>query len=514
MITASYPPFYSMVGNENKLILDSDQYEFVSPVYPVIDVNFSSIPLDGDVLPFSFSGGQSEFNLTFKINPPPNMFRFSTPGSGSIQNFLSNHFVPNLNQNLFILDKWRVEFLEPNAVRFFAQRPGSELEFTLGSNSFATANLVTAGVEPVYLSNLSIFLRLNFRPGGTATWQTRDYQVPTNQGKVTFLLNKMLSQADSLAPLPMYNATSVQNVTNAIIEYELQFTETYAAQLGAGNKLNTVGLFRFFPGGVTETDFAKLDLEGSFDNNNGWLTALQDPIKMVPGQQCYVSYFYNSGSVNAHLRLQLNYTDQSTEQVNLHQNVTLQQNNAYTIPLHYNLINSVADPAKELVSYEVYWVDSNNVSSPLSSKLSFKVFSQNFTELTQLLYRNSFGFYEVAAFTGEVNESFDFETQQINLALPPFYQVTDRSGKNTNSRYRLEKTVNTGYHTKKQIRNLLDLIRSEDVRLITTSAYEPKIIKVPNQELHNTLSGRQNALTIQINTMSKQKYYSNGRHTV
>ena len=514
MITANYPKFYSLVGNQNQLVLTSDEYENVAPVHAVIDLVFSSIPVDDDTLEFTYNNGQSVFTITFKTSPPPNMFRFGTPASGSVIDFLLDYFLPNLNQNLLILDQWSWELIEPATVRFTALRPGPEWEFSVAANALASASVQTSGVSPVYLENLSMYLRLNYRPGGSPDWKYREYQVPTNQGRVTFFLNKLLSQADSIAPLPGFNRQTVLDSTSAIIEYQMQFTETFAAQLGAGNKLTSSGVFRFFPGGVTETDFAKLDLENSFDINRGWLTALQDPILMVPGQHFYLSYFYNDQTTDAHFRLELFYADGSSEFANLHTHKTLQQNHAYTVPVHHAQVAALADAQKQLLRFNVFWVQSADVNSPISSKLSFSIFQKNFTELTQLLYRNSYGFYEVAAFTGDASESFGFETAEISLALPADYQPSDRSGKNMNSRYRLEKTIQTGFRSKKAVHNLLDLIRSEDVRLVTEEAYLPKIIRVSDQELHNTLSGRQNALTLQILGMSNQKYYSNGRHTV
>jgi len=518
MITVSYPKDISLLGNNVILDLTSDQYYQSPPVNFEVDLEFSSIPLNNDTLQLNFGDGTETLIIFFKSTPAgEGMWLFDVPGFGTTEEFLVNYFVPNWNSNLLLSNYWSVEYIGSDTVRVAANEAGSFYDFTTTlSNPFLTLVPSLSGDEGNVNSQLNIYLDLYFRKAGLTDWIKRVFRVPTNKGAARFYLNKLMSPDDVDLNLPSFNEGLVSNVTSTMLEYKVAYTELFSESLGAGNKIAESPLFRLLPGGVSEKDFASFDLESAISDDFAWLTNLPYNNRIFPDQQVYLHYMYGNNDVTRHLQLRLECSDGTETIVSLFENVNLVKNNIYRIPLHYNLAKAALNNSeKTIVKYEVFWAETAAPGEPIwPNNYSFEVDHDQGEFLSQILYQNSFGYFEIMAFQGLRAFKLENETDVVSKQTPEAYTKETRTTRNFNTRIRPYQVLDTGYKTPEEMVMLSEVLSSTEVYLVEDDYYRPIILKSGQKDLYDDLSGRTNSETLNVYDQNADKYYSNGRYSI
>ena len=514
MISASYPPFRMFLGNDNWLRLSSDAYENSPAATAVFDLTFNQVPADDDQLKVSYEGNDAEATIVFKSAPTESMWRFQDGNSKTIQNWIDDHFLVDFNANLLLSSLWKAERQTPNTVRFTALKPGEDynLSFTATGVFTITANQVTQGVDGVYIENLTIYLELKFRPLGETNWQTRTYYAPTYQGDARFNLSKMLSMEDAQPVLPAYGFTEQFTSKKNIVQYQVRFAELFGNTQAAGNKLLGGATFTAFAGGLSLADYPHLDLETPIDNDEGWLTLMSERVDYYKGQQFFITFLSSSDVALFNWVVTIEYHDGTSEQKSLIDDEQIIKDEPLTLPLHWNMILAEADPAKQIKRFTP--AIEIPQSQTLYPALVCDLRPQEHEELTQLLYLNAFGMYEVFAFTGTRADQAEISGQEARIELGPDYLNTDFSGRRYGQSRRLIRSVQTGFKSQAEINRLQELLMSREVRLINGSYYQPVLIEATDLPLYETGRGRQNSTVITIKDPRSETNWSNGKYTV
>lgn len=510
MITPSYPPTFGLIGNQLPLQLVSDAYRWEEGAAAVEDIEFTAVPGDEDLLTFNLDAGAGTFVIVFYTSPPgTSMWQFTRDDGLSVQDFIDEYFIPDLDKNIYLRDRYSFSRVGTDRVRFSAKAEGPAYNFTLNASAFADTARITTGLLPVLLSNMAIYLKLEYKSATASAWQSRVYTAATNAGSTQFKVDKLLSLEDVPRPLIAFGSDGVSDVSASLLQYRFRFAELLTGDQNLATKLASSPSFFALPGGVSRYDWLDLDL----DFDRAWLTHQHFPLELHPHQRAYFTYWHRGSATTGKLMAQLEYDDLSTEEVELQPSFSLAQRGIYSIAAHPALAQAQADPEKTLQAYAIFMEESGGTKS---ESLRLEIMPGTPLDLLQLLYRNSWGFFEIAAFCGEQEERISASGELVDLDLPPNYGATDRWRVVRNARANWSILARTGYKTAQELAVWRDLLRSEDVLLLRPQRYEAVRLEAA-QEMpirSSKLAGDLNSLSLVISPQSPEKYYSDGRYTV
>ncbi len=514
MITAQLPPKYVMLGNQVPLTLATDLYEQVVGVRAETNLAINNIPANNAKFNFAWLNGDINMEFTVLDNPGNSANEIKRDNSLTVHNWVNVHVLPALQANPLLSQAFEITLAAPGVIRFLSYAQGPQYNLTLpvnpGGMGFFNSIL---GVAPVYDPLLRIFLRLQFRKLTQSAWQSLEYSVSPNAGASSFLINELLSLDDVDLPLPAVDAVNPQDVSTGALEFKLSYTEIFGQNLLA-NKLQTPpNTFVAFAGGIKHVDYATIDLDNKFNAYFNWLSWYPQQISISPTQPFFLHWFAPSAGVSFDMQALITFTDGTTQNRTIYSVNNANQHRVWACPLGLNALAGL-NLTKEVASYRVHWYQAVLNGSPIRSPyITITIDRKKYLDETHLLYRNSWGFFEVARLTGIRETVASINSDEHTRQLPFNYTKNDRSGRNMASSYQLIDTLYSGFRYKHEMDHLLDLLRSEDIRLIEGNFAKPVILEPDNVAMYDTESGRNNAASFKIKEQSTGKYYSDGRYS-
>ncbi len=515
MITAQTPPKFVMLGNQVPLTLTTDKYLQVVGVKAQTDLAFNAHLADGTKFNIAWMG--TDINLEFTVlDAPTDSANDIQRNVGlSVHNWVTNHVLPAFLANPILTAAFSITNPANGVIKFTALNAGPQYSLTMPVKPatmgfFNTQN----GVSPVYDEQLRILLNVEYRKLTETTFKRLEYKVSPNAGKTQFLINQLLSLDDVDLPLPSLSSNTAQDVSKGALEFKLSYTEIFGQTLLANKLQFGANNHVAFAGGLKDKDYATLDLETKFNTYFNWLTWYPAQISISPTQPFFLHWFTPSAGVSFELQATITFTDGTTQIRTLYTVNNANKHRVWAVPLGLDAALSSLNLTKQVASYRVHWYQAVLNGSPIRSPyITITIDRKKYLDETHLLYRNSWGFFEVARLTGIRETAAKINTDEHNRQLPFNYSVNDRSGRNMASSYQLIDTLYSGFKTKTEMDHLMDLLRSEDIRLIEGTYARPVILEPDNVAMYDTESGRNNAASFKIKEQSTGKYYSDGRYS-
>jgi hypothetical protein len=516
MISASFPKSISLLGNDIILDLSSDQYFALDPAKSVYDLEFTSLPTDGDTLLFKIDSETIEVEIIFKTVPAASMWHFPTVDSGTVNSFIETLFIPAWEGNIFLSGLYEIEKLNSSTVRIEGIDQGFKNNFSLTSNaSFYNLTLFTSGANGIIYTELNIYLELFYRKLGDSDWQKRVYQALTNKGETRFYLDRMLSSRDVDLNLPAINQNGLEDISSSMLEFKFKYTELYNSNNTNGNKLEESFVFKALPGGVTEDDYSTFDLEAGLDDDKGWLTHFPETIRVYPEQRFFLNFMHSNATITRHLRAKVTFEGGEIDYFFIYENQILTKDKVYRFALHPTLIKAaVNDGSKVIVAYELFFSETASQDTPIIESLYFELEQLASDDYQEILYRNSFGFFEIQVLTGLLESKLELSGSEISIQAAKTYSRTDRRARNYGTLQRRMFTILSSFKSADEMNHFIDVLRSEEIYLAEDEHYQPVTLKQSDIPLYKSSSGRMNSLSIDVYPSKSNKYYSNGRYSI
>lgn len=514
MITPAAPPKYVMLGNQIPLTLTTNQYIQVTGQNAMTDVVFNGHLPNGQLFTLQWMAG--DISLQFKVTNTPTASAGDIPRNTNVtyQVWVSQVLLPALQAHPLLSSVFQITNPTTGIIRFEALQPGPLFSISLPV-AHASMNVLNVqnGVAPVYDEQLRILLRLQFKKLNSPSFQNLEYRVSPNAGKTSFLINELLSLDDVDVPLPDINSNAPQDVSNGMLEFKLSYTEIFGQSLLSNKLQQGNGSHYAFAGGLKESDYPSANFQSKFDSYYNWLTWYPHQISIAPGQPFLLHWFAPANGANFELYTTVTFTDGTTQNRPVYTVVNGNKHKVWCCPVGSAILNQF-NFTKEVQSYKLWWFTPVlNGSTLRSPYITITLDRKKYRDETYLLYRNSWGFFEVARLTGVRETSAIIQSEEHIRQLPFNYTASDRSGRNMGSSYQLIDTLYSGFRQKGEMNHLLDLLRSEDIRIIEGDKVRPVILEPDNIAMYDTESGRQNAASFKIKDQSTGKYYSDGRYS-
>tara|TARA_R110001592_G_scaffold17518_2_gene73780 strand:- start:77640 stop:79190 length:1551 start_codon:yes stop_codon:yes gene_type:complete len=516
MISASFPKSISLLGNDIILDLSSDQYFATAPAKSVYDLEFTGLPIDGNTLLFKIDSETVEVEIIFKTVPGASMWHFPSMDSGSIESFIETLFIPAWEENIFLSGLYLIEKLNATTVRIEGIEAGFQNNFSLASNaSFHSLSLVTSGANGIIYTELNIYLELFYRKHGDSDWQKRVFQALTNKGETRFYLDRMLSSRDVDLNLPAINQSGAEDISSSMLEFKFKYTELYNSSNTNGNKLVESFVFKALPGGVTEDDYSTFDLEAGLDDDKGWLTHFPGTIRVYPEQRFFLNFMHANATITRHLRAKVTFEGGEIGYYFIYENQVLTKDKIYRFALHPSLVKAaVNDDLKVIVAYELFFSETASQDTPIIESLHFELEQLASDDYQEILYRNSFGFFEIQVLTGALESKLELSGSEISLQAAKTYSRSDRRARNYGSLQRRMFTIQSSFKSADEMDHFIDALRSEEIYLVQDTHFQPVTLKQSDIRLYKSSSGRMNTLSVDIYPAKSDKYYSNGRYSI
>ena len=132
----------------------------------------------------------------------------------------------------------------------------------------------------------------------------------------------------------------------------------------------------------------------------------------------------------------------------------------------------------------------------------------------EILYRNSFGFFEIQVLTGVLEGNLELSGSEISIQAAKNYSRSDRRARNYGSLQRRMFTIQSSFKSADEMDHFIDALRSEEIYLVQETHFQPVTLKRSDIPLYKSSSGRMNTLSVDIYPAKSDKYYSNGRYSI
>ncbi|MCH8491209.1 MAG: hypothetical protein LAT81_14945, partial [Oceanicaulis sp.] len=142
--------------------------------------------------------------------------------------------------------------------------------------------------------------------------------------------------------------------------------------------------------------------------------------------------------------------------------------------------------------YTMWVASANDRNVKYSQDVIFNIDYREQIEETHLIYRNSLGGIEVFRATGEANRNTERQSRKAKVLRGGNYAATDHHAIETNITTTEGLEINTGYKSKSEMRQFVELATSDKVWLIGRSRFIPVTLEIDTAALEGTESGRLN----------------------
>lgn len=506
-------PEIALLGHPVLVKIVSNAYEVSPGSFAVYQVEFNSVPNDGDTMELSW--GNESFVFTFKNSPGESAFELKRTAD-PLSTWFTFTLQGQILSNLYLQKFFTISF-GTNLLRLTAKQAGGEFDISGDfSTTYATGTLTSAGAQPVLRPELRLTGTLEYNDLTNANKQTVKISMNTNEGEAYIDMHDFISR-DYLPyeVVPLFPTTPV-NVSKRILYAQLSIAEQFGTNQFAFNKSTNSDKLYMLPGGVSEQDFKTLALDDKLSTGQGLLSTVQNRVTISPTQPFFLNVMnYVGDARDIKLSLTATLADGSSQSHYAIIENSTNKRNTYQVPLHYAYIINLLQVSMVL-EFDIQFFVSNSPSDvAISPTVTVQVDHELHEDEMLLLYENSLGFFEIMRLTGKVQEIAEPQNEYVETMLYDSVQSTSltRGGKNHSAQYRLGFVKNSGHKHKEEMLHLLDMLVSPDVRLIQGSEQIPVVVRPENTTLFESHKAFLGGANIIIYYAEYNKYVSHGRYS-
>lgn len=496
----SKPDSWSLNRNNVGWNLSTDNEFSTAGVKGIADVNWnlSSYPIDGEQFTLSWNSGSDSITFTFRTNPndsgeeiplvTTSALDFLTALKGGLErNWTFNtYFTVTITQ------------IGGNKTIIKAKEAGVRYTPVLTESTSASISITTtSGVDAVRRENFKILLILKvWNSLGTSI--SASLEATPYNSEVDFDVSNLLDCNIGVNNIPSNN-TSAVNFTSSVTFYSAVYAEKYGDPLTA-RRLSVPENCYALIGGWSKNRIATESFN-TLVNDGAFLTNLSER-RISRTQPEFLHFISATGIVSSHATLY--YDDGTTDTITLTTSPTASVNSLWCFPFNYALIDAQRNTSKNLLYWDVF-LSHQNPASPITPNVRYALKDEFELDSTVLVFKNSFGIYEVVEIPGMVEHSTAVARKEAVRVIPRGAGVTESETVTTSASYKLKRKLATGFVSKEEADWLNELA-------VTTSLYEfdgthhlPVNIVLDSFPRYNSVSDELNIFTFELESNTNEK---------
>jgi hypothetical protein len=332
-----------------------------------------------------------------------------------------------------------------------------------------------------------------------------DLRPPDSNGRVQFDVSEYLNSfLEGFIPphftIPV-NANKTSSFENGIKKFRMAFAEKY---IGVSKRLHIDDFHYAVMGGLSRETLSwwNEQVSGFFDdvNNKKRFLTWAPRQKNTTIDQLERLYFLVSDPAIISLTpsIQVMFTDGTNQTITLNA-VSLPNFGVIELQVGYTDLNlSNIQPAKTVQGWRVWMSNSSGIVSEI---FTFNLDTRTREYDRQFIFRNSFGWYDVALFKGLIESDLEYVYNQGNIILEDIETVYNSPDKNFQTTEQQTFIGTTGWFSKDYLEWMRDMFRSTEIYEIINGRCYSVIITV--QKVLKSKDGNDN---LQYNIEYRRSY--------
>lgn len=438
--------------------LSTDNEYSVAGVAGVADVSWTlpNYPADGEQFTISWNAGADSLTFTFRTTPGENGDEVPLVTTSPSDFLAALKSGLDRNWQFTSLFKITVTAIGGDRSIITALTKGTRYTPSFSESTASTVSVTTTnGVDAERRVNFKLLLKLNMWNTATPAviLSKVNEAVPVN-GQADFDVSDALDSAIGVNNIPADDADFV-NFTSSMVQFSAVWAEKYGDPVIV-RRLSQAASYVALIGGwhknriATDNFYAQVDA-GIF------LTNLTER-RISPTQPEFLHYISPGSLVSSHA--ELFYSDGSSVVVDILTSPTSASNALWCIPMNWGLIDALRDPELELLYWEVF-LSNEDPGNPITNRIRYELKDEYQLDSTILLFRNSYGVYEVFDCPGEVSHSTDVSRVDSTRILNRGFSATDSGVVTVRSSYRPKRQLSTGFVSKEEADWLQELANTD-----------------------------------------------------
>lgn len=368
---------------------------------------------------------------------------------------------------------------------FTARNVGSAYNIT-GTDTFVNGafSTTTTGTDKTYNPNFFILVDVYVEEvhlSGTYTRLYSRYLKPDSSSECEIDISEQLHGflREQLAA-PSYNQSAYSNPTATNKRYYITYCESfgttpvaYATTASAVKRVIKGGLkHEFWP--LYSSDFRTLFIGIPVTGTSKFLTTRN--IKRYTTQVAheYLTFVPGAAIANARLRAKVWYTNGTTTATVIASYASLGAGLTYIFPAGYTQLNlSSLEAGRTPARYFVYIDNSSGIVK--SETILYELQNSNYLD-KYFIYENSLGGFETLRTWGQAEYGVEIEKEEFSRIAGLNYAATDSDIISSDSNYRENTEVFTGFRSKKEALELIDFVNSRYCFQVTGGKHVPVLI--------------------------------------
>lgn len=494
------PSGYTLADGKVFYLVSSNNQFTNAGVAHVVDITFSSIPVNNADMAFSWGSGAVVLPFIFKNIPDASGLQLPI-GGGTVQIFVDSVLIPALERNATLYANFSIASIT-NGVRLTARQKGSY--YTTSTVTFSagiTRTTVSGGVDVAERENFAIAALVDVSHNGSSYQYTlRAYPYNTS---IYFHLNRLLTGFYNRLARPSFSLSNIVEKSSALISYRARFAEEFGDP--AELQQLTTGTTKYaLPGGASKSSRAQGSLQTMLSAK--YFLTHQRAMRLTSAAKQVLNYLHISAETNFNLRFEATKTDGTTVSAVPIVKTSVAQNSLWCIDVSPATVASALSIAvTDMASYNVVVVDISGPGQYFSEFYPITVEQSTPRDRQLVLYQNSLGVYEFAELRGFITKSTSANTEVAALQLHD-------PARDENVNYTLDAAtedswqIATGFLSRTEAEAMKELLRSRDVYLVTATHYQPVLVSGGQKALWDTDSGTLNGFELTFTQEQPDQY--------
>lgn len=496
------PDLISLAKNPTVFEFSTDNEYSTAGVKHIQDIEFTSIPVNGNQITLEWLGGDVSKNLTFKTTPNDSGLEIKIQAFATVDQYVKDVLVDELRGVYELERDFKLSYQSPNKVRLESRFVGAgyEVSSTISGGFGGTVTIIQQGIDPERRPNFRVFGNLDIKYKGDADSKRVEVELIPIESKVVFDLSSILRNYDKFRLTPALRELPYE-ITNQIIQYECAFAEAFGTTLQV-QKLAIYSAKYGLCGGYNLRDF----LGNSFNDDHlpNFLTAKAE-VNIFPNMPYFLNYCNNSTGLNLVLRGIFNYTDGTTENKTI-QSFTAGAISLWSLPVSYSVLQALSAVGKVLKSVSAFIANSSAPDTELNDPIRLVLNNDPTLDSFLLSYRNYFGVQEVIQLNGLVRKTVSVDADESGVWQRYDAGIENRRSVLIGNKHVTSWEVSTGYLGTNDAEQFQDLLASESHFLISNSTYIPVILRATKHQVKETKSRKLNSYTIEVSLHPDNNY--------
>ena len=424
-----------------------------------------------------------EFTIT-TVNSPAAATGYNMPtGDGGTTHkgnmllyFMANYY---LNRDFVIT-------LVGNDFIFTARETGAAYNIT-GTDTFANGawSTTTTGVTVAYQDNFFICVDVMVEEthlSGTYTRIKTLYLKPNSSSQVDFDIQDALHAfVRFLMNAPTYAQSAYSQCNNINKRYKIQYFESYGATPVA-YAVTESSVKRFIKGGIKReswpayasnflTSYINIPLG---QNTNKFLTTRNVKRWATKSSPEYLYLCTGAAITNARLRARVHYSNNTQTTTTIASYASLGGNLTFLFPAGFDALN--LGSLYPLLTPTHWYVYVDNSSGALKSEMVMFTVQETAHLDRYFIYESSLGSFETLRTHGQAEYGVEVEKEEFEKIAGAGYAATDSDIVAGDSYYREGTEVFTGFRSKSELLELIDMVKSRYCFEVVGGVHVPVLI--------------------------------------